>query len=732
MMISSGTRKTKRHAHEDQPGEPRLGLDQLVERVELAVAADADVDALALLLDDDRRLVGRRWRRAAGRGAGGGAADSRSIFVSTPAGTGGDGDGLAGVVGDRRLRLRRLGGGGRAVRQDRGGEADEEGAAENQPAGEGRRRRPRRGRVDADTWTPGKGWSRSLDAASSRSGFTGDARAWSRIAVRRRRMARARRIELACYYRQNGYWRRKSPRRRDLAQFHRSFAPSAARLTARRAPHAIDRTDRLQNFALRCRLAPRRAVAFPSAVARLSFAAVAVLAALLAVRRADHRAAARAADDAVTLNFVNADIDAVVKAIAEITGKSFIVDPKVKGTVNIVSARPVARALVYPTLLSALRMQGFTAVESDDVVRIVPEADAKLQGGAVHRGPTVGAGSGDRIVTQVVQLRYESAASLVNVLRPLIAPNNTIAALPGSQRADHHRLRRQPAPARPHHRHARPAARRRAGAGAGAPRVGARPGADAQPAAGRSGRGRRAGRRRRTRSSGSPSSPTRARTPSSFASDNPGRVARVRQLIEQLDTPGRAGGNMFIVYLKNADATRVAQTLRALMTGADTTTNAGGTFAARAGSVGRAAAAASAWPVRVRRRRRRSPTSGSAGGRRRLLRRRRDDPGRHREQRADHHGAGARLQQPAHGDRQARRPSRAGVRRGADRRGRRRQGGRVRHPVAGAVGHDVDADARHRRHQLRQPRRRQPTSSTARSTSARWGRGSTSASSAAR
>ena len=55
--------------------------------------------------------------------------------------------------------------------------------------------------------------------------------------------------------------------------------------------------------------------------------------------------------------------------------------------------------------------------------------------------------------------------------------------------------------------------------------------------------------------------------------DNPGRVARVRQLIEQLDTPGRAGGNMFIVYLKNADAARVAQTLRALMTGADTTTN---------------------------------------------------------------------------------------------------------------------------------------------------------------
>ena len=81
--------------------------------------------------------------------------------------------------------------------------------------------------------------------------------------------------------------------------------------------------------------------------------------------------------DTVTLNFVNADIDAVVKAIGEITGRNFLVDPRVKGTVNIVSARPVAKALVYPTLLSALRMQGFAAVEADGVVKIVPEAEAK-------------------------------------------------------------------------------------------------------------------------------------------------------------------------------------------------------------------------------------------------------------------------------------------------------------------------------------------------------------------
>src|SRR4051812_31605010 len=67
--------------------------------------------------------------------------------------------------------------------------------------------------------------------------------------------------------------------------------------------------------------------------------------------------------DNVTLNFVNADIEAVVKAVAEITGRNFLIDPRVKGTINIVSSRPVPRALVLPTLLSALRLQGYTVVE---------------------------------------------------------------------------------------------------------------------------------------------------------------------------------------------------------------------------------------------------------------------------------------------------------------------------------------------------------------------------------
>jgi len=266
--------------------------------------------------------------------------------------------------------------------------------------------------------------------------------------------------------------------------------------------------------------------------------------------------------DSVTLNFVNADIDAVVKAVADITGRNFLVDPRVKGTVNIVSARPVPRSLVFPTLLSALRMQGFTAVESGGVVKIVPEADAKQQGGPVVSGQ-VGAG-GDRLVTQVIVLRNESAAQLVNVLRPLISPNNTIAAYPASNAlvitdyADNlARLSRiiasldQPS---------------------GEPIVVPVKNASALDVANlvmrfMSETGTGAG--------AAPADPQQRMTlmadPRSnsilIRADNASRAQRIRRLIEQLDTPQRAGSNVFIVYLRNADATRVAETLRGLYGG---------------------------------------------------------------------------------------------------------------------------------------------------------------------
>jgi len=133
----------------------------------------------------------------------------------------------------------------------------------------------------------------------------------------------------------------------------------------------------------------------------------------------------------VTLNFVNADIDQVAKAIGAATGKTIIVDPRVKGQLNLVSENPVPEDQALKTLQSALRMQGFSLVQDHGVLKVVPEADAKLQGVPTYVGnaPTA---RGDQVVTQVFTLRNESANNLLPVLRPLISPNNTIAAYPAN------------------------------------------------------------------------------------------------------------------------------------------------------------------------------------------------------------------------------------------------------------------------------------------------------------
>ncbi|MDR3100684.1 MAG: type II secretion system secretin GspD [Paraburkholderia sp.] len=141
--------------------------------------------------------------------------------------------------------------------------------------------------------------------------------------------------------------------------------------------------------------------------------------------------AAQLAHAQVTLNFVNADIDQVAKAIGAATGKTIIVDPRVKGQLNLVSENPVPEEQALKTLQSALRMQGFALVQDHGVLKVVPEADAKLQGVPTYVGNNPAA-RGDQVVTQVFTLKHESANNLLPVLRPLISPNNTIAAYPGT------------------------------------------------------------------------------------------------------------------------------------------------------------------------------------------------------------------------------------------------------------------------------------------------------------
>lgn len=271
--------------------------------------------------------------------------------------------------------------------------------------------------------------------------------------------------------------------------------------------------------------------------------------------------------DDVTLNFVNADIEAVVRTVSEITGRNFIIDPKVKGTVNIISTRPVSRELVYPTLLSALRLQGIAAVEGDGVVRIVPETDAKQYGGSGKAG-------GDQLITKVIPLRYESAVPMVGVLRPLVSPNNSVLAFSGSNALvitdyaeNMKRLERiiasldQPPAGEP-----LMVQLKNASALDMVPMLNKLLVEGATPGAGMPG----GDAMQRVTLVADPRSNSVL-----IRSDNPGRAERVREFIEKLDVPGRPGGNIFIIYLKNADAQSVAQTLQGVLTGnsANTTTN---------------------------------------------------------------------------------------------------------------------------------------------------------------
>lgn len=129
-----------------------------------------------------------------------------------------------------------------------------------------------------------------------------------------------------------------------------------------------------------------------------------------------------------SLNFVNADIEAVIKAVGHYTGTTFVIDPRVKGQLTLVAEKPLTKEQAMKLLTANLRMQSFAVVTSDGFSKVVPESDAKLQG-----GPTQPKGvKGDQIVTQVFRINYEAANNIVTALRPLISPNNVINVNPGN------------------------------------------------------------------------------------------------------------------------------------------------------------------------------------------------------------------------------------------------------------------------------------------------------------
>ena len=277
-------------------------------------------------------------------------------------------------------------------------------------------------------------------------------------------------------------------------------------------------------------------------------------------------AAQSRAAEPVILNFVGAEIEAVARTMATITGRNVVLDPRVKGTMNLSTDKAVPPSVALNQFAAALRLQGFALVDTGGLYKIVPEAEAKLQSNVVSAGPVSELRASNQIVTQIFRLNHENANNLVPVLRPLIGPNNTINVNPGNNSlvitdyADNlQRIGRIVT----------------ALDTAGATDVEVIPlqhaiAADLVPMV-----------NKLMEAGGAPGAPgaagdasfktTLLAEPRSnsivMRAANPARLALVRAVVAKLDQPSSAAaaGDIHVVYLKNADAVSLATTLRAAM-----------------------------------------------------------------------------------------------------------------------------------------------------------------------
>ena len=293
--------------------------------------------------------------------------------------------------------------------------------------------------------------------------------------------------------------------------------------------------------------------------------------------------------EAITLNFVNANIDAVARTMATLTGRNVVVDPRVKGTITMTTERAVSPAAAYSQFLATLRLQGFTVVSSAGLDKIVPEADAKLQGGSVSTDVPV---SGGQIATTIFKLNFENANNLLPILRPLISPNNTINVNPGNNSlvitdyADN--LKRL----------GRIIAALDVANATDVELIPVRYASvtDIAPLVTRlldnsAGGGVAAA----AESSYKTTVIAEPRSNSLIVrAANGARLELVKSLVKTLDTPTLNGpngdaGNIYVVYLKNADATKLATVLRAALTGNSTSGGGGSTSQATPFNAGAAA-----------------------------------------------------------------------------------------------------------------------------------------------
>ncbi|HQD82028.1 MAG TPA: secretin N-terminal domain-containing protein, partial [Quisquiliibacterium sp.] len=279
-----------------------------------------------------------------------------------------------------------------------------------------------------------------------------------------------------------------------------------------------------------------------------------------------------ASPDQISLNFKDAEIDTVIGAFGHLLNRTFLIDPRVRGKITLETPRPVTRAQAYQLLQASLRVQGFAIVEGGSLSRVVPEADAKMQAGPVDLGRNVER-SGDQVVTQIFRLNYESASNLVPVLRPLITANNTITAYPNNNSlvitdyaANLQRLARIIATLdSPSTSEVEVIRIRHALASEVAVAV-ARMIDDSN----RGGAGAQVDPGQRVTVLADPRINSVLVRASSLA-----KVNLAKSLISRLDQPSTRPGNIHVVYLRNAEAVRLAQVLRGVLSGGDAGAGAG-------------------------------------------------------------------------------------------------------------------------------------------------------------
>ena len=139
-------------------------------------------------------------------------------------------------------------------------------------------------------------------------------------------------------------------------------------------------------------------------------------------------AAASAQEPTITPNYKDADIRQIVEAVGAVTGKNFIIDPRVTGKVTMLSTSPMSPDAFYEAFLSILEVHGYVTIKTGDVIKVLPNASARQYPGMTS---TDGANADD-IVTQVIKVQNINAAQLVPILRPLIPQYGHLAAHPGS------------------------------------------------------------------------------------------------------------------------------------------------------------------------------------------------------------------------------------------------------------------------------------------------------------